>query len=75
MMASALWPSTCGQPLTTSSHRIRVQIASAAFPRFARNPGTGEPLALATRQVPAVQDVFHDPAHPTNLTLPVVNVP
>jgi putative CocE/NonD family hydrolase len=33
-------------------HRIRVQVASAAFPRFARNPGTGEPPATATRLLP-----------------------
>ena len=29
-------------------HRIRVQVSSGAFPRYARNPGTGEPLATAT---------------------------
>ena len=71
-VAVDLWPTA---HRFQRGHRIRVQIASAAFPRFARNPGTGEPLALATRQVPAVQDVFHDPAHPTHLTLPVVDVP
>jgi hypothetical protein len=29
-------------------HRIRVQVSSGAFPRYARNPGTGEPHATAT---------------------------
>ena len=32
-------------------HRIRVQVSSGAFPRYARNPGSGEPLA--TRHPPA----------------------
>jgi uncharacterized protein len=34
-------------------HRIRVQVSGGAHPRFARNLGTGEPLATATRMVPA----------------------
>ena len=50
-------------------HRIRVQVASAAFPRFARNPGTGEPPATGVRLVPADQEVFHDPAHPSHISL------
>ena len=52
-------------------HRIRVQVSSGAFPRFARNPGTGEPQATATRLLPADQSVYHDPAHPSAITLPV----
>jgi len=28
-------------------HRVRVQVSGGAHPRFARNPGTGEPLATA----------------------------
>jgi putative CocE/NonD family hydrolase len=54
-------------------HRIRVQVASAAFPRFDRNPGTGEPPATATRLVAADQEVFHDPAHPSHVSLPTVH--
>jgi putative CocE/NonD family hydrolase len=56
-------------------HRIRVQVASAAFPRFARNPNTGEPPATATRLVPADQEVFHDPAHPSHILLPTLAGP
>ncbi len=52
-------------------HRIRVQVCSGAFPRYARNPGTGEPRATATRLVPAHQAVYHDPAHPSAIILPV----
>jgi predicted acyl esterase len=34
-------------------HRLRLLVAAGAFPRFARNLGLGEPLAIATesRQV------------------------
>ena len=52
-------------------HRIRVQVSSGAFPRFARNPGTGEPHATAIRLLPADQSVYHDPARPSAVTLPV----
>lgn len=52
-------------------HRIRVQISSGAFPRYARNPGTGEPLATATTLVAADQTVYHDPAHPSAVILPI----
>jgi putative CocE/NonD family hydrolase len=52
-------------------HRIRVQVASGAFPRYARNPGTGEPRAAATRLLPATQSVYHDGEHPSSITLPV----
>jgi hypothetical protein len=51
-------------------HRIRVQVSSGAFPRYARNPGTGEPHATATVLRPADQSVHHDPAHPSAIILP-----
>jgi predicted acyl esterase len=53
-------------------HRIRLQVSSGAHPRYARNPGTGEPLSTATRLVAADQKVFHDPRHPSELVLSVV---
>jgi len=34
-----------------AGHRIRLQVSSGAHPRFARNTGTGEPLATTTRLV------------------------
>jgi uncharacterized protein len=58
-----------------AGHRIRVQVASAAFPRFSRNPGTGEPLGSATRLVVADQEVFHEPDRPSHVTLPVAGSP
>ncbi|OKH98109.1 peptidase S15 [Streptomyces sp. CB02923] len=49
-----------------AGHRIRLQISGGAHPRFARNTGTGEPLATATRLVP-VEISLH---HPSALVLP-----
>ncbi|MFJ3779045.1 CocE/NonD family hydrolase [Streptomyces sp. NPDC090075] len=52
-------------------HRIRVQVSSGSFPRFARNPGTGESHATAVELRPADQEVYHDPARPSAVVLPV----
>jgi len=51
-------------------HRIRVQVSSGAFPRYARNLGTGEPHATATTLRAADQTVHHDPQHPSAIILP-----
>jgi uncharacterized protein len=51
-------------------HRIRVQLAGGAFPRWNRNLGTGEPLATGTTMRAVSQHVAHDPAHPSAVTLP-----
>jgi putative CocE/NonD family hydrolase len=52
-------------------HRIRVQVSSGAFPRFARNAGTGEPHTTAATLRAADQTVHHDPAHPSAVILPI----
>ncbi|CAM5701988.1 Cocaine esterase [Streptomyces alboniger] len=64
----SLWPTAYR---FKQGHRIRVQVSSGAFPRYARNPGTGEPLATATTLRAADQSVHHDPAHPSAIILPV----
>jgi uncharacterized protein len=63
-----LWPTAYR---FAAGHGIRVQVASGSFPRYARNPGTGEPRATAARLVAADQSVYHDPEHPSAITLPV----
>jgi putative CocE/NonD family hydrolase len=65
----ALWPTA---HRFAAGHRIRVQVSSGAHPRYARNLGTGEPLLHGTRMVAANQEVFHDPEHPSSVTLSVV---
>jgi putative CocE/NonD family hydrolase len=52
-------------------HRLRVQISAGAHPRFARNPGTGDPLPTATRLLPVDIEISHGPATPSVLSLPV----
>jgi putative CocE/NonD family hydrolase len=52
-------------------HRLRLLIAGGAFPRYARNTGTDEPFGSATTLRPVDVEIFHDPAHPSVLHLPV----
>jgi uncharacterized protein len=52
-------------------HRIRVQVSGGAFPRYARNPGTGESRATAATLQPADQEIYHDSAHPSAIILPM----
>jgi uncharacterized protein len=53
-------------------HRLRVQVAGGAFPRFARNHGTGEPAADAVATVSCRFEVLHDPDHPSRVILPLL---
>ncbi len=55
-----------------AGHRIRVQVSGGAFPRFARNFGTGEPFATARRAVRCRFEIYHDAAHPSSVLLPVL---
>ena len=55
-----------------AGHRLRVQVAGGAFPRFARNVGTGEPFGVATRGKPGAVEVLHDADHPSRIVLPVL---
>jgi putative CocE/NonD family hydrolase len=52
-------------------HRIRLQVAGGAFPRFARNPGNGQVDATAADLMPTHYDIGLDAAHPSVLLLPV----
>jgi putative CocE/NonD family hydrolase len=63
-----LWPTAYR---FKAGHRIRIQVSSGSFPRYARNPGTGEPRATAARLLAADQSVYHDPEHRSAITLPV----
>ena len=52
-------------------HRIRLQVAGGAHPRFARNPGNGQVDAAAADLVPTQYDIGLDAANPSVLLLPV----
>ena len=56
-----------------SGHRIRVEITSSSFPRWDRNPNTGESGAHSARTKVARQRIFHDPERPSYITLTVVD--
>lgn len=58
-----------------AGHRIRVQVSGGAFPRFARNFGTGEPFGTATRAVRCRFEIYHDARHPAHVLLPVLSGP
>ena len=55
-----------------AGHRLRVIVASGAHPRYARNPGSGEPLGDATNMIVAHQRILHGPMHPSAITLSVI---
>ena len=56
-----------------AGHRLRLDVSSSNFPRFARNPndGTRPTLARESNLTTARQQVFHDRAQPSHLSLPV----
>jgi hypothetical protein len=58
-----------------AGHRIRVQVSGGAFPRFARNFGTGEPFGSATRALRCRFEIHHDSRHPAHVLLPVLSRP
>ena len=63
-----LWPNA---HRFKSGHRVRLQVSSGSHPRYARNLGSGEPVATTTRYRVADQELSHDPDHPSAIALPV----
>lgn len=55
-----------------AGHRIRVVVSSSAFPKYDRNLNTGGDNERDTEYVVAHQRVFHDAAHPSHVTLPII---
>jgi len=53
-----------------AGHRLRLQLSGGAFPRFARNTGTGEPLATGTRLAPTDIAIYHSTERPSAALLP-----
>ncbi len=53
-------------------HRIRVEVSSSNFPRFDRNPNTGELPHKGTSMRCALQTVFHDAQRPSHIVLPTI---
>ncbi len=55
-----------------AGHRMRLQVSGGAFPRYARNHGTGEPFGAATAMHRCRFEVFADAMHQGHIVLPLV---
>ena len=53
-------------------HRIRVEISSSNFPRFDRNPNTGNTFGMDSELRRANQTVHHSRRYPSHILLPVI---
>ena len=58
-----------------AGHRIRLDVASANFPRWDRNPNTGAPFGRDAALRSARQTILHDAAHPSHVRLPIIPAP
>jgi hypothetical protein len=58
--------------LFKAGHRIRLEISSSNFPKYDRNPNTGDSFGTDTAMMPANQTIFHDANHPSHVVLPVI---
>lgn len=54
-------------------HRLRIMITSSDFPRYDRNPNTGEAPADAASFETARQQIFHDNLRPSHIILPTID--
>jgi uncharacterized protein len=57
-----------------AGHRIRLEVSSSNFPRFDRNTNIGGTIATETAKeyVQAINQIYHDSAHPSCLILPLI---
>lgn len=54
-------------------NRLRLEISSSNFPKYTRNPNTGESPEYATEFTNVVQTVIHTAEHPTHVVLSVLD--
>ncbi len=76
MKPGEVYPLTLS-PMVTSNyfpagHRIRVEISSSNFPRFARNLNTGGANHDESEGVVAHNRIYHSKKYPSRVSLPVV---
>src|ERR1041385_6537591 len=55
-----------------AGHRLRVVVASAAFPKYDRNLNTGGDNERDTGYIVVRQRILHDRAHPSFVRLPII---
>jgi putative CocE/NonD family hydrolase len=54
-----------------AGHRLRVEVASSDFPRYDRNPNTGEVFGTGNHGYVAHNTLFHDRMRPSHILLPL----
>jgi putative CocE/NonD family hydrolase len=64
-------------PMVTSNyfdkgHRIRIEISSSNFPRFARNLNTGGTNFDESKGVVAHNEIYHNSKYPSHIVLPMI---
>jgi putative CocE/NonD family hydrolase len=64
-----LWPTSM---VFFRRHRIRLEVSSSNFPRFDRNPNTGNMIASEMNVISARQTVWHGSEYPSHLVLPII---
>ena len=58
--------------LFKAGHRIRLEVSSSNFPRYARNQNIGEPFGMSSEIKVANQTIYHSDKYPSQLILPVI---
>lgn len=56
-----------------TKHQVRLQVSGGAFPRFARNSGTGEVPGTTTALAPVSHTIHHGAGRRSSITLPRIN--
>lgn len=51
-------------------HKLRLEVSSSNFPRFARNLNNGETFGMSDQPVVATQTIYHSKEYPSKLVLP-----
>jgi hypothetical protein len=64
-----LWATSYTVP---AGHKLRVEISSSNFPRFARNLNNGEPFGTSDQFKVAKQTIYHSKQYPSRLVLPIM---
>lgn len=64
-----LWPTSM---LFKQGHRIRIEVSSSNYPRYDRNPNTGEAIPTEILPLAARQRVHHSVTTPSRIVLPLI---
>ncbi len=67
-----LWPTS---QVFFQGHQIRLEVSSSSYPRFDRNPNTGQYIPTEINPVTANQTVHHTAVVPSALVLPIIPKP